>query len=134
MILSYVLTQVSTGNPRVGKPCGFAFSTGTLSDCRKLYFDEAEDMGPRYRIIYRLLPNEDEPAKAEVIRIGLKVPYGDEDEIYRQVGRALDRLPGPSRGGLASVARLLSRLQSCGEDPARVWSRWQWPAWWRSRG
>lgn len=64
-----------------------------LSDCRKLYFDEAEDVDPRYRIIYRLLPDEDRPAKAEVIRIGrLKVPYGDEEQIYRQVGRALDRI------------------------------------------
>lgn len=89
-----LLAQVSTGNPCLGKPCGFAFSTGNLSDCRKLYFDETEDMDPRYRIIYRLLPNEDEPVKAEVIRIGLKVPYGDEEQIYRQVGRALDRLPG----------------------------------------
>lgn len=89
-----LLVQVSTGNPRLGKPCGFAFSTGNLSDCRKLYFDEAEDMDPRYRIIYRLLPDEDRPAKAEVIRIGLKVPYGDEEQIYRQVGRALDRLSG----------------------------------------
>jgi hypothetical protein len=88
-----LLAQVSTANPRLGKPCGFAFSTGNLSDCRKLYFDEAEDMDPRYRIIYRLLPDEDEPLKAEVIRIGLKVPYGDEEYIYRQVGRALDRLP-----------------------------------------
>lgn len=88
------LAQVSTGNPRLGKPCGFAFSAGNLSDCRKLYFDEAEDTDPRYRIIHRLLPNEDQPAKAEVIRIGLKVPYGDEEQIYRQVGRALDRLPG----------------------------------------
>lgn len=89
-----LLTEVSTGNPRLGKPCGFAFSTGNLSDCRKLYFDEAEDMDPRYRIVYRLLPDEDEPAKAEVIRLGLKVPYGDEEQIYRQVGRALDRLLG----------------------------------------
>jgi hypothetical protein len=88
------LAQVSTANPRSGKPCGFALSTGNLSDCRKLYLDEAEDMDPRYRIVYRLLPDEDKPAKAEVIRIGLKVPYGDEEQIYRQVGRALDRLPG----------------------------------------
>lgn len=89
-----LLAQVSARNPRLGKPCGFAFSTGSLSDCRKLYFDEAEDMDFRYRIIYRLLPHEDKPAKAEVIRIGLKVPYGDEEQIYRQVGRALDRLSG----------------------------------------
>jgi hypothetical protein len=89
-----LLGQVSKENPRLGKPCGFAFSTGNLSDCRKLYFDEQRDMGPRYRIVYRLVPDEDSPTKAEVIRIGLKVPYGDEEQIYRQVGRALERLLG----------------------------------------
>jgi hypothetical protein len=89
-----LLAEVSKGNPKLGKPCGFAFSTGNLSDCRKLYFDEQRDLDPRYRIIYRLLPDEDGPAKVEVIRIGLKVPYGDEEQIYRQVGRALDRLLG----------------------------------------
>lgn len=89
-----LLAQVSKENPRLGKPCGFAFSTGNLSDCRKLYFDEERDMDPRYRIIYRLIPNEDGPTKVEVIRIGVKVPHGDQEQIYRQVGRALERLPG----------------------------------------
>jgi hypothetical protein len=89
-----LLAEVSKGNPKLGKPCGFAFSTGNLSDCRKLYFDEQRDTDPRYRIVCRLVPDEDEPTKAEVIRIGLKVPYGDEEQIYRQVGRALDRLLG----------------------------------------
>lgn len=89
-----LLVKLSKENPRLGKPCGFAFSTGNLSDCRKLYFDEETDVDPRYRI-YRLIPDEEHPTKAEVIRIGLKVPYGDEAEqesIYRRVGRALDRL------------------------------------------
>ena len=89
-----LLAEVSTTNPKLGKACGFAFATGNLSDCRKLYFDEKRDMDPRYRIVYRLLPDEDVAEKAEVIRIGLKVPYGDEEQIYRQVGRALDRLTG----------------------------------------
>lgn len=89
-----LLAQVSKGNPKLGKPCGFAFSTGNLSDCRKLYFDEQRDIDPRYRIVYRLLPNEDSPTKAEVIRIGLKAPHGDKEQIYRQVGRALERLLG----------------------------------------
>lgn len=88
-----LLAKVSTENPHLGKPCGFAFSTGNLSDCRKLYFDERENMDPRYRIIYRLIPDEENPAEAEVIRIGLKVPHGGEEYIYRQVGRALKRLP-----------------------------------------
>lgn len=51
-------------------------------------------MSPRYRIIYRLIPDEDDPDQIEVIRIGLKVPHGDQEQIYRQVGRALERLPG----------------------------------------
>jgi hypothetical protein len=89
-----LLAEVSKKNPKLGKPCGFAFSTGNLSDCRKLYFDEQRDMDPRYRIVYRLLPSEDGPSKVEVIRIGLKVPYGDEEQIYRQVSRALERLLG----------------------------------------
>lgn len=89
-----LLAEVSKGNPKLGKPCGFAFSTGNLSDCRKLYFDEQPDVEPRYRIVYRLIPDEDRPVKAEVIRIGLKVPHGDEEQIYRQVARALDRLLG----------------------------------------
>jgi hypothetical protein len=89
-----LLAQASKENPKLGKPCGFAFSTGNLSDCRKLYFDEMRDMDPRYRIVYRLLPDGDGPTKAEVIRIGLKVPYGNQEQIYRQVGRALERLLG----------------------------------------
>lgn len=90
-----LLAQVSKGDPKLGKPCGFAFSSGNLGDCRKLYFDEQRDLAPRYRIVYRLVPDEDSPTKAEVIRIGLKVPHGDEEQIYRQVGRALERLAGP---------------------------------------
>jgi hypothetical protein len=91
-----LLAQVSKENPKLGKPCGFAFSTGNLSDCRKLYFDEQRNVDPRYRIVYRLVPEEGNLTKAEVARIGLKVPYGDEEQIYRQVGRALERLLGSS--------------------------------------
>jgi hypothetical protein len=87
-----LLAVVANENPKLGKPCGFAFSTGNLSDCRKLYFDEDTDVEPRYRIIYRLVPDEDAPVSAEVIRIGLKFPHGNEEQIYRQVGKALERL------------------------------------------
>jgi hypothetical protein len=41
-------------------------------------------MDPRYRIIYRLIPNENRPARVEVIRTGLKVPHGDQEQIYRR--------------------------------------------------
>lgn len=89
-----LLAKVSKENPRLGKPCGYVPSTGNPWDCRKLYFDEEEDVNPRYRIVYRLMPDEDSFERIEVIRISLKVEFqenGDVDSIYHQVGRALGR-------------------------------------------
>ena len=51
--------------PFLGLPLENLPSTGDLSDCRKVYFDEA-----RYRIVYRLLPDEIHPEHVEVIAIG----------------------------------------------------------------
>ncbi|HEY1563908.1 MAG TPA: hypothetical protein VGF72_04405 [Gaiellaceae bacterium] len=47
--------------------------TGDLSDCRKIYFDKA-----RYRIVYRVLPNEKRPKSVEVTVIGARA----ELEVY----------------------------------------------------
>lgn len=43
---------------------------GDLSDCRKLYFDERSDVPPRWRIVYRLLPDEAVPWSVDVVSIG----------------------------------------------------------------
>lgn len=87
------LGKLKNENPWAGKPCGYAPSTGNIGDCRKMYFDESEDVEARYRIVYRLLPDEEKPMVIEVIRIDLKVPEADGEYIYTQVGRALGRLP-----------------------------------------
>ena len=66
-----------------------------LRGCRKDYFDAAnaplesdfvgrrrseEGAGARYRIVYRLLPSEHEPAIVQVFAIGPK--YGDRGGVY----------------------------------------------------
>lgn len=43
---------------------------GDLRDCRKIFLDERHDVDPRFRIVYRLLPNETNPEVADVIIIG----------------------------------------------------------------
>lgn len=43
---------------------------GDLSDCWKIYFDERPDVPPRWRIVYRLRPNNDHPTSVEIICIG----------------------------------------------------------------
>ncbi len=42
---------------------------GDLSDCRKIYFDERSGP-PRWRIVYRLVPNEDAPTSVQIVSIG----------------------------------------------------------------
>jgi hypothetical protein len=68
---------------------------GDLSDCRKIYLDETHARRPRWRIVYKLLPNDAEPETAEVIIIG---PRAD-DAVYREVmarlGRPLGVMPCP---------------------------------------
>jgi hypothetical protein len=86
-----LLTALSTENPLLGKECGWRQATGNLFDCRKLYFDEREDVEPRYRIVYRLLPDEDAPTRIQVLAIGLKIDQRDRAYIYELVGRRLGR-------------------------------------------
>jgi ParE toxin of type II toxin-antitoxin system, parDE len=59
-------------NPRLGKRLEHRAYTGDLSDCRKIYFDEGPNRSPRYRIVYRLLPDEENPRTVDVIVIGRK--------------------------------------------------------------
>jgi hypothetical protein len=66
-------------------------SLGDLSDCRKIYLDEAHDIDPRWRIIYRLLPDEQNPEVAEVIIVGPR----DRDAVYLAAMTRLQRpIPG----------------------------------------
>ena len=43
---------------------------GDLTDCFKIYFDETENQSPKYRIIFRYLPNSNYPKVLEIIAVG----------------------------------------------------------------
>ena len=71
-----------------GKPLRDHPTMGDLSDCRKVFFDEAEDMPPRYRIVYRVLPDEAAPRSVDVLSIGRRA-YA---EAYVLAARRLGRM------------------------------------------
>lgn len=77
--------------PRYGKPLEARVGTGDLSTARSLYVLDFEqqriDWPPAYRIVYRLLPSEDEPRKVQVIWAGRR----DDLEVYRVAARRLSR-------------------------------------------
>jgi len=82
--------------------------SGDLRQCRKIYFDEddtplehnfmpakrAADR-PRYRIVYRLLPSEDEATHAQILGLGPK--RDSEGGIYPRVARRLEQDDEPAR-------------------------------------
>lgn len=68
--------------PYLGRRLGFARHVGDLSDCRKVYFDEA-----RHRIVYRLLPDESSPAWIEIVAVGRRTGL----DVYRSAARRLGR-------------------------------------------
>jgi hypothetical protein len=68
-----------------------------LSRARKLYFDEGDTPlrtnflappsrpdGPRYRIVYELLPTQEQPTLVRVIAVGPKIDPGGGDGVYRR--------------------------------------------------
>jgi mRNA interferase RelE/StbE len=84
-----ILVDVSNGELE-GKPLEDHPSVGDLSDCRKVYFDDQEDGPPRFRLVYRLLPNEVETVAVEAVAVGRRRLM----EVYvvaaRQLGRLVD--------------------------------------------
>lgn len=72
-------------SPTFGQQLTVHPDVGDLSDCRKIYFDQA-----RHRIVYRLLPNEASPNAVEVIAIGRRANLS----IYMRAAQRLGRIPG----------------------------------------
>lgn len=68
--------------PYLGQPLGIDARVGDLSDCRKVYFAEA-----RYRVVYRLLPDQEAPVDVEIIAVGPRVGL----EAYKPAARRLGR-------------------------------------------
>jgi hypothetical protein len=90
-----LLGRVANGDLLLGQPLGFQHATGNLGDCRKLYFDIDADRSPSYRLVYRVLPSEEDPESIEVITIGPKYVYdaaGNRETIYVRIGELLDRI------------------------------------------
>ncbi len=72
-----------------------------LRSCRKLYFDEDDtpletnfmpakraDDRPRYRIVYRLVPDEESPTDAQILGVGLK--RDSEGGVYPRFAQRLE--------------------------------------------
>lgn len=55
---------------KTGKALGDRHVSGDLSGCRRLRFDLAGTKPERFRIIYRLVPNNTRPEAVEVIAVG----------------------------------------------------------------
>jgi len=68
--------------PYLGQPLANLPETGDLSDCRKIYFDEA-----RHRVIYRLLPDQKGPTSIDVIAVGPREAAAVYTEAVRRLGR-----------------------------------------------
>lgn len=70
-------------HPYMGQPLGIHPTTGDLSDCRKIPFDNY-----RHRIVYRLRPNEMKPTEADVIVVGPREALEVYDLAVSRLGRA----------------------------------------------
>jgi hypothetical protein len=64
-------------------------ATGDLSDCRKIYFDVDNNQKPRYRLVYRLTPNEVRAVAVEAVAVGERRNL----DAYVRAARNLGRLP-----------------------------------------
>lgn len=69
-------------------PLDYDSRIGNLGDCRKVYFDESVDTRPAgYRIVLRLLPDEEAPERIQIISIGPRANL----EVYRRAAARLER-------------------------------------------
>lgn len=82
-----IVVDVSNGE-RAGEGLGELSSTGDLSDCFKVYFDERDDIKPRFRLVYRLLPHGGvEALLIEVVSVGRREALAAYVEAARRLGR-----------------------------------------------
>ena len=83
-----LLVEVSKGN-LTGQPLEVLVATGDLSDCRKIYFDVDNNQKPRYRLVYRITPNEVRAVAIEAVSVGERRNL----DAYVRAARNLGRLP-----------------------------------------
>lgn len=89
--IAWELLEHLRTNPYYGKNLETRPETGDLSEARTLYVIDFEEekvpWPPPYRIVYRLLPNEKAPTRAQVIWAGPR----DDNQVYRTAARRLGR-------------------------------------------
>lgn len=69
-------------------PLDYDSRIGNLGDCRKVYFDESTATRPAgYRIVFRLLPDEQTPERIQIVSIGPRADL----EAYRRAAARLER-------------------------------------------
>lgn len=62
--------------------------TADLSDCRKIYFDlDPREQRPRFRLVYRLLPDEARPVRVQAVAVGYRANL----DAYVRAARNLRR-------------------------------------------
>lgn len=81
-----LLVEVANGNLE-GQRLESLASTGDLSDCRKLYFDVDNNQKPRYRLVYRLTPNEVLAVAVEAVAVGERLNLDAYVRAARNLGR-----------------------------------------------
>jgi hypothetical protein len=68
---------------------------GDRWDCCKVHFDEDEDRWPRFRLVYRLLPDEIAAVEVEAIAVGRRAAMAPYVEAARRLGRLVDDQQSP---------------------------------------
>ena len=84
-----IIVDVSNGVLE-GRPLEDHPTVGDLSDCRKVYFDDQEEDKPRFRLVYRLLPNEVQAVSVEAIAVGRRRLMDVYVQAARRLGRFVD--------------------------------------------
>ena len=84
-----IIVDVSNGVLE-GRPLEDHPSVGDLSDCRKGYFDDQGEDKPRFRLVYRLLPNEVQAVSVEAIAVGRRRLMDVYVQAARRLGRFVD--------------------------------------------
>ena len=68
--------------PKLGKELEHHAGVGNLSDCRKIFIASR-----RHRVVYRLIPDEQNPTVVDVIAVGPRALL----EVYRVAAQRLGR-------------------------------------------
>ncbi len=84
-----IVMDVAKGRRR-GRPLESHVATGDLSDCRKVYFDEVGSNRPRFRLVYRLLPDEVQAVEVAAVAVGMREALAAYVAAASRLGRMSD--------------------------------------------